>query len=115
MPITCAAVRPTAIPNHYSVPIFDQTKTIVTGWKEVEGEQPANFVDPCMHTKIITGVVPVHLVSCVAQPAPQLNHWMDPVLNKDKTAVVAYQAQPGAPPAGLKDICKSVGTMLVLL
>ena len=73
----CAAARPDFVVGHYSTPVFDQTGTIVTGWNVVAGEEPADFVNPCpsTHTKRITGVIPISIQSCVAEPAPQLNHW----------------------------------------
>ena len=73
------------------------------------GPAPAGYVDPCpveaLHEAVITQRIPVTIQSCVAEPSPQLNHWMDPVFDATYSHVTGWISRAGSAPAGYVDPC----------
>ena len=116
--IDCAASRPSPVPNHYSVPQFDLTGTIVTGWVVLAGTAPAGYVSPCdseLETKIITSFRAVVTDNCVAEPMLVPGYWADPEWNLQHTAVVGWIVKAGQAPPTYVNPCVAHTYLVMLL
>ena len=110
--IDCAASKPSPVPNHYSVPQFDLTGTIVTGWVVLAGEPPVGYVSPC---EIITTLKPVVTENCVAEPMLVPGYWADPQWNLQHTAVVGWVVKAGDAPTTYVNPCVAHTLLVILL
>ena len=107
MSIQCAALKPAPVYGEHIEPQWDGTHTIVTGWIQKAGPEPAGYVDPCpnQYHDILVGKIPIHVTSCVSEPSPQLNHWFAPQFDGTYTHVTGWTSTPGVPPVGYVNPC----------
>ena len=105
--IKCAALEPAPVPGYHNEPQFDGTHTIVTGWVVKAGPEPDGYLNPCPdpHESVITGVIPVVVKTCVGEPSPQINHWMDPFFDATYSHVTGWTSRAGSPPEGYVNPC----------